>query len=174
MLDRMKEDCRRVGRSRFALGAGLAAGLEGQGLLLGRVGWGLPRAGQGWGLKLGGACGGVRGGGGARRRGRGACASDGVGLTAGQVLARGGALQQVRWGRGLLLGGACCSPQRGFGFPALGACVPMGLCFPCPAESAPPSPSPVSRRPPRASLARGGRCSAVGGKVHLLGLLTLP
>ena len=46
----------------------------------------------------------------------------------------------------MLLGGACCSPQRGFGFPALGACVPMGLCFPCPAESAPPSPSPEEKR----------------------------
>ncbi|XP_021064457.1 small VCP/p97-interacting protein [Mus pahari] len=49
-------------------------------------------------------------------------------------------------------GGACswagpaAAPQRGFGFPALGACVPMGLCFPCPAESAPPSPSPEEKR----------------------------
>lgn len=107
-------------------------------MLLGRVGRGLPQAGQGWGLKLGGACG---------ARGRAGLAPQlGLGLTEGQVLARDTALQQVVCRRGLLLGGACCSPQRGFGFPAQGACVPMGLCFPCPAESAPPSPSPEEKR----------------------------
>ncbi|XP_049978068.1 small VCP/p97-interacting protein isoform X5 [Alexandromys fortis] len=48
----------------------------------------------------------------------------------------------------------------------------MGLCFPCPAESAPPSPSPVSSLS-RPAPARGGRCHAAGLKVNLPGGRTL-
>ncbi|KAK7808420.1 hypothetical protein U0070_014282 [Myodes glareolus] len=47
----------------------------------------------------------------------------------------------------------------------------MGLCFPCPAESAPPSPSPVSSMS-RPDPARGGRCHAAGLKVNLPGCWT--
>lgn len=58
----------------------------------------------------------------------GAGSSGGAGLTARPVSARGRALQQVRWGRGLLLGGACCSPPARIRVPGPGCLRPPWGC----------------------------------------------
>lgn len=90
----------------------------------------------------------------------------GVGLAAGRDFAAG----QV--GAGLVVGQDLPQPPAKIPSRGRGASVPMGLCFPCPAESAPPSPSPVSSMS-RPAPARGGRCHAAGLKVNLPGCWTL-